>query len=65
MNYASLALGLAMLALGLVFRANATKSDDPLAARNSRFASTMMLLAAAAFFAAAAISYFSSNSQGA
>lgn len=65
MNLAALGLGLAMLSLGIVFRANATKSDDPVAAKNSRFASNMMLFAAAAFFIAAAVSFFSSNSPGA
>lgn len=56
MNFASLALGLAFLALGFSFRASAGKASDPLKAKNARFASTMMLIAGGAFLVAFAIS---------
>ena len=56
MNFASLALACAFLAIGLPFIAKAKTEADPMQKRNKRFAGTAMLFAAAAFFISFAVS---------
>lgn len=56
MNFATLALALAFLALGLSFRASAGKASDPVKVKNARFAANLMLLAGGGFLAAFAVS---------
>ena len=56
MNYASLALGCAFVALGMPFLAKAKTETDPIQQRNKKLAGIMFLFAGAAFFVSFAIS---------
>ena len=56
MNYASLALAFAFVAIGLPFLKRARVETDPAQQRNKKLAGILMLCAAAAFFVSFAVS---------
>ena len=56
MNYTSLALAFAFVAIAMPFLARAKKESDPIQQRNKKIAGTLFLVAGAAFFVAFAIS---------
>jgi hypothetical protein len=56
MNFASLAIGFAFIAIGLPFLAKAKTEADPVQKRNKKIAGSLFLLAGAAFLVAFAMS---------
>ena len=56
MNYASLALAFAFVAIGLPFLKKARAETDPAQQRNKKVAGILFLVAAAAFFISFAVS---------
>ena len=56
MNFASLALAFAFVAIGLPFIAKAKTETDPIQQRNKRLAGILFMLAGAAFMVAFVIS---------